>query len=302
VLVTGATASLLATTWLVRNAIATGTPMGPRFAGGSSESLRVIVRRPRDSIGTGLGLEPNSPGAVVVGSVALGIGAAGAVVVARRPTMSATDLGMLILAVTSLVVPVGARTRTASDVSPRVMSPMLACTFYFGAVLVQSGLGRAIGRPVAAVAAVVVAWSSWQGLVYAAELPDLPSSGSRSLYSGQLYDEIDALPAETVVITNNPWGVWWQNRREPTLMAFTRPRVGNSHRPIEADELLGRVCAGPTTLAWFSTLQNAGDGPDERRPDLFEILVLERTVEVPGGALYRVSPRDPEACPSVSHP
>ena len=300
VLVTGTTAAVVATTWLARNAIATGTPLGPRFAGGLSESLRVILRSPLDSIGVGLGLEPSSTWALVVGGAVLCIVAAGAVVIARSPPVSATDLGMVVLAVTSFAVPVVARTRTASDVSPRVMSPMLACTFYFGAVLVQSGLRRAVGRSVAAVATVAVAWSSWQGLVYAAELPALASSGWRSLYSEQLYDEIDALPAETVVITNNPWGVWWQNRREPTLMAFTRPRVGNSHRPIEADELLELACTSPTTLAWFSTLQNAGDGPDERRPDLYEILLIEITVEVPGGALYRVTPLDPRGCPSVS--
>ena len=111
-----------------------------------------------------------------------------------------------------------------------------------------------------------------------------------------MHDLIDELPADAQVLTNNPWGVWWQNQREPTLFAFTRPRPGNSHFPISGERTLELACTMPTYLAWFPDLMNAGDGPDERRPDLLEVVDLHLQDVVPGGQLYRCVPRDPAAC------
>ena len=45
-------------------------------------------------------------------------------------------------------------------------------------------------------------------------------------------------------------------------------------------------------------MDNAGDGPEERRPDLYEIVNLEATAKVRNGVLYSVTPLDPAQCAS----
>ncbi|MGE0512225.1 MAG: hypothetical protein AB7Q42_25220, partial [Acidimicrobiia bacterium] len=62
------------------------------------------------------------------------------------------------------------------------------------------------------------------------------------------------------------------------------------------DETVEQICAGPTFLAWFAGLRNAGEGPAERRPEIVDVvdLVPERTVA--GGALYRLVLRDEGSC------
>jgi len=284
--------------WLVRNAVVAGTPMGPRFAGGANETLRAIVEQPLRSVGVAVGVSEGSTRTLLAGVIVTVVVMTGAVIVLRRRPIKAVDLGMICLAGASVAVPVLARIRTASDVSPRVMTPLLVAACYLGAVVVDTALRfRWPGRAVAALATVAIAWTTWQGVAYAVRFPDLPSSGDRSLYSKGLYDDIDALPSGTAILTNNPWGVWWQSRREPIEMAFTRPRVGNSHRPVEAAELVRLACSGPTALAWFSSMRNAGEGPDERRPDLLELVSLDRVATAPSGVLYMVSPLDRAACP-----
>jgi hypothetical protein len=289
----------LSAAWLVRNLVVAGTPMGPRFAGGANETLRTIVEQPLRSIGIAAGVDEASAHTLLVGVIVGVIVVAGSVVVLRTRPWQAVDVGMVCLAGASVLVPVLARIRTASDVSPRVMTPLLVAACYLGAVLVDTALRhRRLGRGIAAAAAITIAWTSWQGVAYAVRFPDLPSSGDRSLYSEGLYDRIDELPADTAILTNNPWGVWWQSRREPIEMGFTRPRVGNSHRPVEADEVLRLACAGPTALAWFGSMRNAGKGPDERRPDLLEIVSLDAVTTAGGsGVLYAVTPLDPGSCP-----
>ena len=108
----------------------------------------------------------------------------------------------------------------------------------------------------------------YQGVAFAARFPDLAPGGAgyKPQFSPQLYDAIDALPADARILTNNPQRVWWFTDREPTLMGFTRPRPGNSHYPLDADDTVHEACSGRSYLAWFDSLQNAGDGPEERRP------------------------------------
>jgi len=130
---------------------------------------------------------------------------------------------------------------------------------------------------------------------------DLPrtlpyGAGSRTQYSPQLYDIVEALPADVNILTNSPQRVWWQTRHEPTLFAFTRPRPGNSHYPLSVDETVRYACAGTTYLAWFGQLLNAGDSPQERRPDLLEVVDLTVQRSVPGGQLYVVTPRSEDLC------
>ncbi len=79
-------------------------------------------------------------------------------------------------------------------------------------------------------------------------------------------------------------------------MGFTQPRPGNSHYPLDADETVKEACSGHAYLAWFDNLQNAGDGPSERRPDLVALVDLEVETSVPRGVLYRLAPIDPSAC------
>jgi hypothetical protein len=112
-----------------------------------------------------------------------------------------------------------------------------------------------------------------------------------------LYDLDDTLPADANLLTNSPQRVWWQNHRDPTLFAFTRPRAGNSNYPLSPAATLGYACRPNTYLAWFGELGNAGKGPSERRPDIAAVIDLTLERSVPGGALYVLSPRDPTQCP-----
>ena len=303
-----AAAVLVSGAWLVRNVVAAGQAMGPRWSGGTSESWQVLLWRPFEAIGTNL-VGDALDAARVAGVVATVVFVAAIVVMVRRRPWSPVDLGMVLLGGTSFVVPVVARAMTASDVSPRVVSPALPCLAYAVAVLVDAVVPRrrvcmprwrsVVGMMTAALVVAGLAWSAWQGAAESVRFARLPGSGDRNVYSPALHEAIDALPADTVVLTNNPWGVWWVHRREPTLMAFVRPRAGNSHLPISGDELLRRVCAGPVALAWFDSLQNAGDGPFERRPDLSELVDLSETRSVSHGQLYLLTPVDPTSCPDA---
>ncbi|HVE17940.1 MAG TPA: hypothetical protein VNB52_02595, partial [Ilumatobacteraceae bacterium] len=132
-------------------------------------------------------------------------------------------------------------------------------------------------------------------------VPDLApgSAGYKPQFAPQLYDDIDALPADARILTNNPQRVWWFTNREPTLMGFTRPRPGNSHYPLDAQHTVLEACSGHAYLAWFDSLQNAGASPAERRPDLAALVDLQLEASVPGGDLYRLVPVDASSCRSA---
>jgi hypothetical protein len=155
-------------------------------------------------------------------------------------------------------------------------------------------------RGIAVVGTVLLGWWMYQGAAFAVRFPDLAPAGSgyKPQFSPQLYDAIDALPTDARVLTNNPQRVWWFTDREPTFMGFTVPRAGNSHYPLDARHTVQEACSGRSYLAWFSGLQNAGDGPEERRPDLVALVDLQLEASVPGGQLYRIAPLDPTTCRS----
>lgn len=304
-------AALVVAPWIVRNLVETGTALGPRFSGGAPDSLSTLLRLPVIALGwvvtgeTGdTGLIMTSGRLAVAGIAVAWIAVAVRAVRARR--LPATfDIGVIVLAATCVVVPVVARAVTANDIEQRVMSPTFTALVLLAALATEAGLRvrRPPVRWVAATLAVLaLAGSAWRGLVTVNDFPDRlwASSANRDVYSPQLHDAIDALPADVHLLTNNPQRTWWQNRREPTRFAFTRPRAGNSHYPLDADELLHLSCDGPTVLAWFPGLLNAGDGPEERRPDLLEVVRLTTRLEVAGGTLYDVTPLDPAGCADPS--
>ena len=210
---------------------------------------------------------------------------------------TALDLGMATFAATSFVVPIVARLATANDIELRVMSPMLIPVIYLVSVTFDRVCTR---RGVAVAGTVVLGWWMYQGAAFAVRFPDLAPGGAgyKPQFAPQLYDVIDALPADARVLTNSPQRVWWFTQREPTLMGFTRPRPGNSHYPIDAEHTVQEACGGHTYLAWFDSLQNAGDGPNERRPDLVALVDLQLETSVPGGELYRLAPLDIRECPA----
>jgi hypothetical protein len=285
--------------WVLRNLIRTGEPLGPRFEGGSPESWGTLWRTPLAPIGQLLiGDRVGSPervGTIVVVVLAAGAVALGGLALAgRRPR--AVDAGIAAFALTSYVVPVLARAATSNDIEYRVMSPMLVPMVYAAALAADRVVRWHAGAVLAAGALAV--WS-YQGVVAASDFPDaLPySAASRTQYAPALYDLIDALPSDATVLTNSPQRVWWQTGREPTLFAFTRPRPGNSHYPLDVDATLRVACRGGAHLAWFGQLLNAGDGPQERRPDLLAVVDLTLEQQVQGGELYAVTPRDAGRCP-----
>ena len=289
-------AIVISSVWVIRNLVETGQPLGPRFEGGATEPVSTTIR-----------LAFSGTGNIVLGdgwsataSARLGTAIVVAIVIvaalALRGRKSTTlDIGMLAFAITSFVVPIIARRITANDIELRVMSPMLIPVVYFAAVMFD----RVCTVRITAVAgAVLFGWWIYLGTVFAARFPDLApgSSGYKPQFSPQMYDVIDALPANATVLTDNPQRVWWFTDREPTLFAFTKPRPGNSHYPLDAAHTVAQACSGHAYLAWFDGLTNAGGGPAERRPDLLKLVDLQPQQSVPGGELYLLAPHDPSKC------
>ena len=284
-------------TWLVRNVIETGETFGPRFSGGATDSLQALVRAPAIAIGElVLGDRATDSHKVRGGVVILVLLAIAAIIaMVKRPT-NVLDIGMIVFGLTSVIIPVVARRVTASDIEFRVMSPMMIPIVYTTAV----ALDRLRFKPVAlVVCAGLASWWAFEGVAMANRTPQIVAigAGSRTQFSSQLHDLIDALPADANVLTNSPQRVWWQNHRDPTLFAFTRPRAGNSNYPLSPADTLGYACQPGTYLAWFGQVAGGDDSPSERRPDLVEIVDLTLQHSVPGGALYRLSARDPTRCP-----
>ena len=284
--------------WVTRNLGETGQPLGPRFEGGAAERITETVRLA--FVGTGhivIGDGWSETGRARLGAaivVALALLAWFAI---RTSKAIAVDAGMAMFAAMSFVVPIVARQVTANDIELRVMSPMLIPIVYFAAVSFDR---FDVHRAAIAVGAGVLGWWCYHGVAFAIRFPDyeMGSSGNKAQYAPQLYDVIDGLPADAVVLTNNPQRVWWFTRREPTLFGFTRPRPGNSHYPLDAAHTLAEACTGRAYLAWFDGLQNAGGGPIERRPDITAIVELDRVEVVPGGELYLLVPQDATSCAS----
>lgn len=298
-----AAAGLISALWVVRNLIRTGQPLGPRFEGGAREPLWRTVHLALVGTGhivAGDGWSESARariGAIVVIAVAV------LIVLAITSRMSVTlDIGMATFAATSFVVPIVARIATANDIELRVMSPMLIPVVYVATVAFDRVCTR---RGIALAGTALLGWWMYQGAAFAVRFPDLAPGGSgyKPQFSPQLYDAIDALPADARVLTNNPQRVWWFTDREPTLTGFTAPRAGNSHYPLDAQHTVQEACTGRAYLAWFSGLQNAGDGPSERRPDLVALVDLQLETSVPGGRLYRIAPLDPATCrPDTGQP
>jgi hypothetical protein len=275
--------------WVTRNLVLTGEALGPRFEGGATEALSVLLRRPFPALGQLiLGDHFSKHATEGMGiAVVLALLVATVVVFRIRP-IRPIDAAMCLYGLTSVAIPVVARAVTSNDIEHRVMSPTLIPVVYFAIVgadrVAASRIPRLVGL------AAIVWWSS-SGVVTAWHFPErLPSSsGSRSQFSPALYDVIDGLPDDALVLTNNPWRVWWQSRREPILFAYTRPRAGNSHYPLSVEEIVKVVCTRDTYLAWFSGMANAGKGPTERRPDLEAVIKMTPLTEVDGGTLYHLA-------------
>jgi hypothetical protein len=285
--------------WVIRNLIQTGQPLGPRFSGGATEPLSRTIRLALSGtahIVVGDGWSETALiriGTIIVSALIVLLGLA---LYTRKSVV--LDLGMMTFAVTSIVVPIVARRATANDIELRVMSPILIPAIYAMCVTFDRLCTR---RTLAIAGTALLGWWMYQGVAFAARFPDFAPGGAgyKPQFSLQLYDEIDRLPPDATILTNNPQRVWWFTDREPTLMGFTRPRAGNSHYPLDADETVQEACSGNAYLAWFDNLQNSGGGPEERRPDLVALVDLQVEASVPRGVLYRLVPHDPIACPGA---
>ncbi|MEY2553989.1 MAG: hypothetical protein QOC57_1849 [Ilumatobacteraceae bacterium] len=291
-----AAAIAISSIWVIRNLVETGQPLGPRFEGGATEPLRTTVRLAL--IGTGhivMGDGWSETARVRCAIFVLGAITLVAVLALRGRRAVPLDAAMAVFAATSFVVPIIARRVTANDIELRVMSPMLIPVIYFAAL----ALDRLCTARIAAVAGtVLLGWWLYQGVAFAARFPDLAPAGAgyKPQFSPALYDIVAALPADATILTNSPQRVWWFTDREPILMAFTRPRPGNSHYPLDAAHTVQQACSGHAYLAWFGDLQNAGNSPAERRPDLLALVDLHVERSVPGGQLYSLTPIDASAC------
>jgi hypothetical protein len=315
--------------WVVHNLVVVGQPLGPRFEGGTNDEFSELIRRPFRSIGwLVLGDDLSRSDARVLGLVVCGVSLVCIAWIVRqrsrrgaRGRLHHIDVGMVVFGTSAIVLPVLARMATSNDISPRVMSPVLLPVVALIAVAIDESwpreatepgepteperdervtaapsapIERRARRPIpvllTALAAGVAVATMLQGARYAAAFPDLPSSGSRRLYSPGLFDAVDALDPDATVISNNPWSIAWVNERDPSLFGFVVPRAGNSHYPISAERTLELACAGPTYLAWFPTFLKAGDVPRERLVELFDLVDLVTEREVANGVLSLVVP------------
>ncbi len=288
--------------WIVRNLVVAGQPLGPRFEGGANEPLTRTIRLAL--IGTGhivVGDRWSESGSATIGAAVIVALAVLAVLALRSRSATTLDLGIATFAATSFVVPIVARLATANDIELRVMSPILIPVIYLTSVTVDrlcTNRNRRISRSVAVAGTVLLSWSLYNGAEFAGRFPALAPGGSgyKAQFAPRLYDAIDALPDDATILTNNPQRVWWFTDREPTLMGFTRPRPGNSHYPLDADDTVQAACSGHAYLGWFDSLLNAGDSPQERRPDLAALVDLQLETSVPGGELYRLAALDGGTC------
>jgi hypothetical protein len=285
--------------WVIRNLIESGQALGPRFEGGTAEHLSQTIRLAL--IGTGHIVAGDSwsesAKARIGAAILIALVLLTALALQNRRHL-ALDLGIAAFAATSFVVPIIARRVTANDIDFRVMSPMLIPVIYFVIVVFDRLCTK---RTTAIAGMALLGWWMYQGVAFAARFPDLAPGGAgyKPQFAPQLYDVIDALPADARILTNNPQRVWWFTNREPTLMGFTTPRPGNSHYPLDAGHTVLEACSGHAYLAWFDSLQNAGATPAQRRPDLAALVDLQLAAAVPGGDLYRLVPVDASACRSA---
>lgn len=295
--------------WLVRNLVATGQPLGPRFEGGAPNPVAQLIEITRDAIG-----ELLVPRSATSTKSAVGVGViAGLVVVSLwlvvrlvlRRRVDVVDAGVAVFGLTCVVMPIVARMLTSNDIEYRVMSPTMLAVVYFvtlGGWLVRR---RVMWRPLRAVGAAVVCvvLAVWvgAGFRWAERTPSLlfGSAGNRNQFSAELHDAIDTLPADALVLTNSPHRVWWFNRRDPTTFAFARPRPGNSVYPISPADTVADACTGRAYLAWFTGLRNAGNRPEIIRPDLAKLIELIPEQSFTGGTLYRLAV-DPGRCPPTA--
>jgi hypothetical protein len=292
-----ATSVGLSAVWIVRNLIVTGQPLGPRFSGGANESWGTTLQLALRGIANVVAGDGWSPAAASRIGAAILIGVAGCAAIAIHARRAAAlDTGVAVLALTSVVIPVLARQMTANDIELRVMSPIVIPVIYFAAVAAERLCTR---QAMSFAAAGLLAWWMYQGVALARRWPDFAPGGSgyRPQFSPELYDAVAQLPADAIVLTNSPPRTWWFTGHEPVLMGFTKPRAGNSYYPLDASDTVRQACTGRAYLAWFDGLQNAGDGPRERRPDLAAVVRLEVAASVPRGTLYHLVAVDPSACP-----
>ncbi|MGD9792696.1 MAG: ArnT family glycosyltransferase [Acidimicrobiia bacterium] len=282
--------------WIVRNLAETGEPLGPRFEGGASEHVTRTIRLAL--IGTAhivVGDGWSATARARIGAAIIVALCTVAFLSVRSARFVVIDVAVAVFGATSFVVPIVARQISANDIELRVMSPMLIPVVYFTAVVFD----RWCTVRVAAMAGSLLlgVWL-YHGVAFAARFPDRASdsSGYEPQFAPQLYEAIDTLPTDATILTNSPQRVWWFTDREPTLLAFTRPRAGNSHYPLDVHHTLALACNGHAYLAWFDGLANAGEGPAERRPDLVQLVDLQLERSVPGGELYLLRPVDANSC------
>jgi hypothetical protein len=303
---TCATTAVSIGVWVARNLFVSGTALGPRFEGGMAESLATTFDLAFAGAGTSIAGDTATFDArrtwgviIVVALAAFTIVAVARLVVRssseRWRRSLVTDVVVGSFGLSAFLIPVWTRTFSANDIEARVMSPVLLATVYIVVVTVSYVPWNPATFTLGAVAMTI-----WCGIgVNAARtFPERVDSSltARDEASAALLDAVDRLPDDAVVLSNSPQRVWWHTDRDPVQLAFIRERPGNSHQPLDIDDTLAAACTGEARLAWFTTLRNAGGGPEERRPDLADVVRLEPAVVVDDGVLYELVPIDPARC------
>ena len=276
--------------WVLRNIVRTGDAFGPRFEGGAGEDLTTLLGRPLPAIGElVVGERPSDAVARVVGLVAIVALAAAAAVASRRRPMHPLDAGMVVFAATSLVVPVVARAVTANDIEYRVMSPMLIPLVYAGTIVVDRLWRRRTGGDRRSVVGEPHRSCTASCSPHSSPTEPISAPATAGCTCRRCTTSSTNCPPTSPSSRTTRRGSG--GRRDGSRPCSRSPGrgPGNSHVPLTLDETVDQICARTTYLAWFAGLQNAGEGPAERRPEIVEVvdLITERTV--PGGVLYRLA-------------
>ena len=289
--------------WLLRNA-SSGAPyvLGPRV--GVSASL-----------GTLLGLFARGVGALVVpdgtmplwASTALQVAALvviGAAVLRWRRLQAerasgASGLAPLVgFVVVYSVFVLAAGKLSGASIEARTIMPIYVPLVILAAWLIDNGralphrgrrrsrlLGRRVGRVLAVAFFVLygvwfaqMAWSDGSvGHGYAAP----------SAMESPLARAVKHLPADALVATNGPWGLYYASGHQP-IVPEPGPLVpAASLVPSTVRELLDAVCSGPVFVAWY------GSPGSDAVADRFPALTLHPIKAVSDGTLYGLAAAEP---------
>ncbi len=298
----GVLASLGPVMWLLRNTGIDGTLMGPRPS--STDTPSAVAVSISSTIGQWL-VPMTLPGrlpAVIGLGVFVALAFAAALLLRSSkglPTGLWPDMVPTFTFVGGyLAYLVTAQLTTALDViDTRLLSPIFVPVVVVAAVALDgvSQLAPSQARRWAGVALLAIVVLHGAKFIQQAHLTGQQGQGyaSSAWQSNELVAATTELPADAILYTSEPWGIWAATRSEPVLLS-PRLRPYRSNETIEIPRsFIDDANCGDAWLAWFA----AGSPSYLRTPDqLAEVVTLEPVTVLEAGTLYRLGPLGEPQC------